>query len=200
MGSHYLRAALTAGAAVVANRRGARGFTLIELLIVVTILGIFLTIGVPALSEFVADQRVRTVTSNIVAEIAFARAKAIESSRRVIMEQTGATWSNGWRTYADVDGDGKYDATKDTELKVFEGFAPGNLYTCSTAADFKTQIIFRPDGRVVRTGKVDPANDGIFVVDLMKDADPANNKIRGVIFGLSGRAAVVNKNKADPPC
>src|SRR6185369_12050703 len=104
--------------------------------------------------------------SNIVAEIAFARAKAIESSRRVIMEQTGANWNNGWRTYADVDADGKYQAGTDTEIKVFEGFAPGNLYTCSTVADFKTQIVFRPDGRVVRTGKVDP-NDGIYVVDLM---------------------------------
>ena len=182
-----------------ANRRGARGFTLIELLIVVTILGIFLTIGVPALSEFVADQRVRTVTSNIVAEIAFARAKSIESSRRVIMEQTAGSWNNGWRTYADVDGDGKYDATKDTEIKVFEGFAPGNIYTCSTVADFKTQIVFRPDGRVVRTGRVDP-NDGIYVIDVMKDAALPNNKIRGIVFGLSGRTAVVKKNGEAPPC
>jgi type IV fimbrial biogenesis protein FimT len=186
--------------AVMANRRGARGFTLIELLIVVTILGIFLTIGVPALSEFVADQRVRTVTSNIVAEIAFARAKAIESSRRVIMEQTGGNWNNGWRTYADVDGDGKFDAAKDTELKVFEGFAPGNLYICSTAADFSSKIIFRPDGRVVHASTLDINKDGIYVVDVMKDTALPNNKIRAIVFGLSGRAAVIKKNGEAPPC
>ena len=55
------------------------------------------------LSEFVADQRVRTVASDIVGEIAFARAKAIEQSRRVYIERTGgAQWNNGWRIYVDL--------------------------------------------------------------------------------------------------
>ena len=200
-----MRAKITAVSVDGDNRRGARGFTLIELLIVVTILGIFLTIGLPALSEFVADQRVRTVTSNIVAEIAFARAKAIESSRRVIMEQLGAGWNNGWHTYVDVDGDVQYNKSNgDTEIKVFEGFAPGNVYTCSVpAAAFATQIIFRPDGRVVRTGVVDPNNDGIYVIDLMFDkalANPKVHKMRAIIFGLSGRTTVLTKNGQNPPC
>ena len=199
MGSHDVRATLAAVNPVAGIRRAARGFTLIELMIVVTILGIFLTIGMPALSEFVADQRVRTVTSNIVAEIAFARAKAIESGRRVNMEQLGTGWNNGWRIYTDMDGSASYDKTIDTELKLFEGFAAGNIYTCSKVAEFATRLIFRPDGRVVRTSPVTP-DDGIYVIDLMKDADPTNNKIRGIIFGLSGRTTVVKKNGEKEPC
>lgn len=191
---------LAAATAARGKGRGVHGFTLIEILIVVAILGIFLTIGMPALSEFVADQRVRTVTSNIVAEIAFARAKSIESSRRVIMEQLGNGWNNGWRTYVDMDGSGSFDKNVDTELKVFEGFAPGNVYTCSAPTkEFATQIIFRPDGRVVRTGKVDP-DDGIYVIDLMKSIAPGNTKIRGIVFGLSGRTAVIKKNGSAPLC
>ena len=46
----------------------ARGFTLVELMIVVTIAGILMLVGAPALSDFVADQRVRTVTAGIVPE------------------------------------------------------------------------------------------------------------------------------------
>jgi len=60
-------------------------------MVVVTIIALMLVIGVPAMSEFVADQRVRTVASDITADIALARAKAIELSRRVYLEKLGGT-------------------------------------------------------------------------------------------------------------
>jgi type IV fimbrial biogenesis protein FimT len=43
----------------------ARGFTLTEMMIVVTILAIMLVIGVPALGEFIAGQRVRATVSDL---------------------------------------------------------------------------------------------------------------------------------------
>ena len=39
--------------------------------------------------NFIAEQRVRTVASDMVSEIAFSRAKAIELTRRVVMERIG---------------------------------------------------------------------------------------------------------------
>ena len=63
------------------------GFTLIELMVVLTIVAILTVIGLPSLTDFVAEQRVRTVASDLVSEIVFARVKAVELSRRVIMEQ-----------------------------------------------------------------------------------------------------------------
>ena len=184
------------------HRRSARGFTLIELMIVLIIVGIFMVIGVPMLSEFVADQRVRTTASDIVSEIAFARAKALEQSRRVYIERTGATWNNGWRIYVDLNGDGNYDAGE--EIKIFNGFPPGNLYVCSTVDDFANNVIFRPDGRVVRTpppaGDAPAPTDGIYVVDTMADGVVANNKIRGLLFGISGRVTTVRMNGVAPPC
>jgi hypothetical protein len=60
-------------------------------------------------------------------------------------------------------------------------------------------MIFRPDGRVVRTSAPDPA-DGIYIVDLLGDTNLVNNKIRGVLFGLSGRPTVVRMNGQDAPC
>jgi prepilin-type N-terminal cleavage/methylation domain-containing protein len=177
-----------------------RGFTMIELMVVVTIISVLLVIGVPAMGEFVADQRVRTVASDITAEIALARAKAIETSRRVYLQKLGANWNNGWRVYADMNDNAAYDAGVDQELKRFEGFTAGTIYICTLpAAAFPTEIGFRPDGRIVRTGAVS-ATDGIYVVDTMGQTTVSKYKIRGVQFGFSGRATVMKLNGTATPC
>ncbi len=197
MGSGHLYTALN----LYADRRArVRGFTLIEIMVVVTIIALMLVIGVPAMSEFVADQRVRTVASDITSEIALARAKAIETSRRVYMQKLGVNWNNGWRLYADINDNATYDAGVDLELKRFDGFTTGTIYVCtSPVGAFTTQIVFRPDGRVMRTGAV-TASDGIYVVDTMGDGNPTNDKIRGVIFGFSGRTTVIKLNGQALPC
>lgn len=194
MGSDKLRSPIES----VTGRR-AGGFTLIELMVVVTIVAIMLVIGVPAMGEFVADQRVRTVASDITSDIALSRAKAIETSHRVIMEKLSVNWNSGWRLYADLNNNAAYDPATDLELKRFDGFTSGNIYICTIPAFPANQIIFRPDGRIVRTGVVS-SNDGIYVVDTMGDGTPANDKIRGVQFGLSGRTTVRKMNGAVLPC
>ena len=88
----------------------------------------------------------------------------------------------------------------DLELKRFDGFSSGTIYACtSPAAAFLNQIIFRPDGRVVRTGAIS-TNDGIYIVDTLGDATASNDKIRGVQFGLSGRTTVLKLNGQALPC
>jgi type IV fimbrial biogenesis protein FimT len=106
-------------------RATARGFTLIELMIVVLIAAILLAIGLPNMTDFIAEQRVRSTASDITSEIMFARAKAVEMSRRVIMEKLGAGWDQGWRIYVDVNNSGAYEAGTDIELKQFNGFGTG---------------------------------------------------------------------------
>ena len=191
----------------------ARGFTLMELMIVLTIVAILVAVGLPNMTEFIAEQRVRTTASDIVSEIMFARAKAVEQSRRVVMEKLAVNWDQGWRIYVDGNNNGSYEAGTDTEIKQFNGFGTGaasttgRLYTCSTVSDFANNIIFRPDGRVVRSAAATTAADGIYVIDPMGDTDICNNKTRAVLFDLSGR---VNSRKltsgsascpgVSPPC
>jgi type IV fimbrial biogenesis protein FimT len=185
----------------------AAGFTLIELMIALVILAILVVVGLPSMTEFIAEQRVRTAASDMVSEIAFARAKAVELSRRVIVERLGSGWDQGWRIYADVNNNGSYDANTDTELKRFDGFGNSTtstssrrLYTCSTVVDFSTNIIFRPDGRVVRSATATAATDGIYFIDPMGDSNDCNNKTRAVLFDLSGRVNSRLITSGTPSC
>jgi prepilin-type N-terminal cleavage/methylation domain-containing protein len=174
------------------------GFTLIELITVVLIVAVLMMVGVPVMMDFVAEQRVRTVSTDIAREIAFARATAIEQSRRVYFEKTSVLWNNGWRIYADINGNASYDAGE--EIRIFEGLpATSRAYVCTNVADFATNIVFRPDGRVVRTG-APGVNDGLFVIDTMGDDDICNNKVRSLYFGLSGRVTVQVLKSATPGC
>jgi Tfp pilus assembly protein FimT len=173
---------------------------MIEVMVVVVIVSILVTIGLPPMAEFVADQRVRSVTSDINAELSLARAKSIELSRRVYMQKLGVNWNNGWRLYADINDNGAYDAGIDQELKRFDGFTTGTIYVCTVPVGaFTNQVILRPDGRVVRTGAV-TANDGIYIIDTMGDGTISNDKIRGVQFGFAGRSTVVKLNGQPLPC
>jgi type IV fimbrial biogenesis protein FimT len=185
------------------------GFTLIELMIALVILAILVVVGLPSMTDFVAEQRVRTAASDMVSEIAFARAKAVELSRRVVIEKLGTGWDQGWRIYVDNTNppNGAYDAGTDTILKVFDGFGNTNtstsrrrLYTCSTVVDFATNIIFRPDGRVVRSATATAATDGIYFIDPMGDTDDCNNKTRAVLFDLSGRVNSRLITSGSPSC
>ena len=165
--------------------RRSTGFTLLELMITLVIMAIVITVGLPSFNDFIAAQRVRTTASDIMSDIAFARAEAIKESRRVVMERvpgpTG-TWKDGWRICIDVNGDGDCDAT-DLVRKIANPVG-GRTRVC---ADPDAPLVFRPDGRLM--GARD-ATDGIRVSDDLGDGDVTNNRTRLVFIGVSGRPSV----------
>lgn len=169
------------------------GFTLIELMIVLVIAAVLITIGVPSFNEFIAGQRIRTAVSNAVADAAFARAEAIKESRPAIMERlTGATntWKDGWRICVDLNRNGVCNAGE--ERKLTQPIS-GRLKVCANASDFDTRIVFRPDGRVVRAS-APGTNDGLVFSDDMADGNAATDRIRTIVFGISGRPLVINQD------
>ncbi len=176
--------------------QAAHGFTLIELMVVIAILAVLTAVGMPSFIEFIADQRVRAATSDLYGDFVFARVKAIEASRRVYVTPDGGNWKNGWRVFVDLDNSGT-EQTNET-LKIFNGIK-GRPRVCPTVSEFATNVIFRPDGRVVRTSTV-AGTDGIYVIDDLGDSVQSNNKVRAVLIGVNGRATVVTMNGVVPPC
>lgn len=174
--------------------RHGRGFTLIELIMVVVILAILIGVGIPSLTAFVASQRVRTAVSDMMADVSFARAQAIQESRQVIMERlpggATSTWKDGWRVCVDLNSNGACDAN---EVRKASEPLSGRMQVCSHTANFDARVVFRPDGRIVLAA-APGANDGVTFSDDLADADAANDLIRTIAFGVSGRPLLLRQD------
>jgi type IV fimbrial biogenesis protein FimT len=85
------------------TRHADRGFTLPELLIVVTLLGVLISLAVPSLAEFVRNQRVKTASFDLLSTLTVARSEAIARNTNVTITPAAGAWTNGWTiTYVDA--------------------------------------------------------------------------------------------------
>lgn len=72
------------------------GFSLVELMITIAIVGILASVALPALSDFVRNQRIKTATFDVFAALIYARSEAIKRNADVSIVRTGGDWSGGW--------------------------------------------------------------------------------------------------------
>ncbi len=68
-----------------------RGFTLIELMLVIAVAGVVLTLAAPSLYDFMLVQRLRSITSQLVTDIALARSEAASRGLAVTVLVRAAT-------------------------------------------------------------------------------------------------------------
>jgi prepilin-type N-terminal cleavage/methylation domain-containing protein len=178
-------------------RRAPGGFTLLELMIVIAIAGIMMALALPAMHDVYANNHVKVVAADLAQDMAFARANAIAYSKNTIIQaKTAGTWTSGWEVYVDNDTSGTFTAG-DVVLKQSTPTS-GTLLICTNVAAFATNIIFRPDGTVVRVPPIG-ANDGITVSDTQSPSTAqASYKIRTLYIGPSGRVTNVEQNGGAP--
>lgn len=69
--------------------KSRRGFTLIELLIAIAVIGVIVTLAAPSFSDFTLRQRVKSVTSQLVTDLQFARSEAAARSVPVRVRFSG---------------------------------------------------------------------------------------------------------------
>ncbi len=101
-----------------------RGFTLLELMLVVTIAGLLLGFGVPAMGNYIRNARITGASNDVMAALHFTRSEAIKRRQRVTLcTSTNALLANnnannaatcaasalltGWIVFVDLDQNGQ---------------------------------------------------------------------------------------------
>lgn len=80
--------------------KASRGFSLIELMVVLIVLAILATVGLPSYRNFVLTQRVRGASYDLVTSLFYARSEAIKRNTSVSVTQAGGGWAQGWTVSA----------------------------------------------------------------------------------------------------
>lgn len=161
------------------NNAPQHGFSLIELMVVIALLVILVTIGVPSFQQIITQNRAAAISNDLLYHLQLARSEAVRLSQRVsicpvtLQDQeecsNSSDWNKGWIMFLDANGNGVFEPSTDTIVRVAP--APNQLSTFSGP----TSITFQPAG----SGSV-----GAFSLALGGDAE------RWVCVELSGRAAV----------
>jgi len=76
-----------------------RGFTLLEMLTTIAVLAVLVGLALPSFRQFVANQRVRNVSFDLMASLLRTRSEAIAHNANISLAKkvTSGNWDRGWK-------------------------------------------------------------------------------------------------------
>ncbi len=109
------------------GRRDA-GFSVIELLVTLVLLAISVSLAVPSLQQFSANNQVQAAGNSIVSGLNMARFNAITTGEETTICPTAngsscseGSWNSGWIVFVDLDDDAAADADELVRIVELEG-------------------------------------------------------------------------------
>ena len=176
------------------------GFTLIEVLLVVTIAGILASVAVPAIGEFIKNNKVKSHMYNLLNSMNQARTEAVKRKAITTMcrvadssvatpvcgSSAANTWTNGWIIFEDVDGDGVYEpgaaAPNGPDLMITRAPAANDPITIIANSISNQNLQYKGDGTLHETG--------IARFAICDNRSPKEDYGRQVNVAMVGRASI----------
>ncbi|MGB0965001.1 MAG: GspH/FimT family pseudopilin [Litorivicinus sp.] len=157
--------------------RDSQGFTLVELLVVLGVVAIIMGFAAPSFAPIIGEQSARAAAQHLMSDMVFARGEAARHNRRVQMVPTSGDWALGWQVVR----------VEDNEVLRTQPALPASIDVCVASASLAGNLVFRPDGRLVRN--FSGGSDALLVAWLGEAGD-ADNRIRRVRINMAGRPAI----------
>lgn len=130
------------------------GFTLIELVVTLLIAAILVTISIPTMRTTIQNNRMATLTNDLIADISLARSEALKRARNVGVCMSasgtacdGANWHDGRMVFVDANDSMSFDVNEPI-LRVREAM-PSNTLTSALAP---SPLIFNSRGLPANAG------------------------------------------------
>ena len=102
-------------------------------MVVIAVIAVLTSLAAPSFSQFIKNQRIKSMASDLNASLTLARSEAVKRNKNVTMSPVSAYWHNGWQI-ADPDFAG-------TNIEIHEAFS-------GLTATGPDSVVYRSSGRL----------------------------------------------------
>jgi type IV fimbrial biogenesis protein FimT len=175
-------------------RKAQSGFTLLELMLVVTLAGLLLGFGVPAMGNFIRNARITGAANDVMAALHFTRSEAIKRRQPVTLCTSAnpldanpvcaaSPLLTGWIAFVDLNQSGQRDGGEAVLLQ--REPIPATITARASASPFNVTYLLN--------GFALNANAAQLVLCDERGNVPSGGQLsaaRGILIAVTGRAQV----------
>jgi type IV fimbrial biogenesis protein FimT len=141
--------------------RHASGFTMIEMAVTMTIFAILVALGVPSMTTWIRNNKVRTVTDALQNGLRLAQAESLRRSRQVVFALTNSTTPNAIPLPAAVNGTSwaiwTVPSMTGEQPQFVQSGVLSNVNAAVTITTTAAAVCFNSMGRLVTNGNANVA-------------------------------------------